>query len=192
MGFSCCALVLVLLSDKLEGKRARKLSELKTKEVEESLLEIQEVGAHPSSFSSSSRAILVRDHGLDRVRHLHRVIIDVDGPDHYAGVLSSKLICSLSKVNGHEATLAPECKELLGDSKGSTQVMEWSWFPLGELLEDRLDMLLGLDLLVRQALVAGGLGALTASLHFLKLVCFDVIKINELALIMLQKEFHRS
>jgi hypothetical protein len=70
--------------------------------------------------------------------------------------------------------------------------MEWSWFPLGELLEDRLDMLLGLDLLVRQTLVAGGLGVLTTSLHFLELVCFDVIKINELALIMLQKEFHCS
>ena len=70
--------------------------------------------------------------------------------------------------------------------------MEWSWFPLRELLEDRLDMLLGLDLLVRQALVAGGFGVLTTSLHFLKFVCFDVIKINELAFIMLQEEFHRS
>ena len=70
MGFSSCTLVLVLLSNELEGKRARKLSELKTKEVEESLLEIQEVGAHPSSFSSS-RAILVGNHGLDRVRYLY-------------------------------------------------------------------------------------------------------------------------
>jgi len=65
--------------------------------------------------------------------------------------------------------------------------MEWSWFPLRELLKDRLDMLLGLDLLIRQALVAGGFGLLTTSLHFLKLVCFDVIKINELTLIMLHK-----
>jgi len=52
-------------------------------------------------------------------------------------------------------------------------------------------MLLGLDLLVHQALVGGGLGVLTTSFHFLKLVCFDVIKIDELALIMLQEEFHR-
>lgn len=106
-------------------------------------------------------------------------------------MLASKLICSLSKVNGHEAALAPEGKELLCDSKRSTQVMEWSWLPLRELLEDRLDMLLGLDLLVHQALVGGGLGVLTTSFHFLKLVCFDVIKIDELALIMLQEEFHR-
>lgn len=70
--------------------------------------------------------------------------------------------------------------------------MEWSWFPLRELLKNRLDMLLGLDLLVRQALVAGGLDLLTTSLHFLELVCFDVIKVNELSLIMLQEELHRS
>jgi len=70
--------------------------------------------------------------------------------------------------------------------------MEWSWFPLRELLKNRLDMLLGLDLLVRQALVAGGLDLLATSLHFLELVCFNVIKINELSLIMLQEELHRS
>ena len=69
--------------------------------------------------------------------------------------------------------------------------MKWSWFPLRELLEDGLDMLLGLDLLLHQALVAGGLGLLTASFHFLELICFDVIKINKCSFSYLQQVLRR-
>jgi hypothetical protein len=72
--------------------------------------------------------------------------------------------------------------------------MNWSRFSLGKLLQNGLDMLqfLWFDFFISKTFIAGRLWLLVTVLHLLKLIYLNVIKVDELSFIVLDKELQCS
>ena len=92
----------------------------------------------------------------------------IQRPDHQAGVLTCQFICSLPHVDWFKLVLAPELKQLFCDSERGTNVVDWRWPTLTQLLKNRLEMLLGLEFLF---LKFRGCGLLFLDFFLSELIC---------------------
>ena len=59
------------------------------------------------------------------------------GVEHDSGVFASKVVCSLSKVDGDEAGALPKLVQRLGETVRDTNVIKSGWLTLGKTSEER-------------------------------------------------------
>ena len=103
------ALMRILLSNKLEGKSTRKMSEIVTQQVLHPALKVDEVSLYPF-------AILIF--------HNSFISQSLQWLDHDTSMLSCQLICHLPQIDRNKFTLLPESKQLFCDTKRRSKPMQ--------------------------------------------------------------------
>ena len=108
-------------------------------------------------------------------------------------MLTCQFVCCLAEVDWDEAALFPKLKQLLCDSKWSTEVVKRRWSSLRKGLEDRWHLLCIFWFYL--FFVDSFLWCFCWScrmIHFLLFVSFNVVVIGKLTLVIFQQKFKCS
>lgn len=109
-------------------------------------------------------------------------------------MLAGQLVGSLPQINWHKQILPPKHEQVLSDAKRSAQIMQRHRLPLTQLLQNRLHLLLRLQLLILKPLPRILLFPLacTPRLHLLHLIYLHLIHIQQLPLKILYQQVQRA